>query len=70
MVLGIFDLVDAKTDHDGLWMELMKVKEARSPASFDEGLNLIDYFSGMHRINVSETVSNLFNKRAYHPSNI
>ena len=26
MVLGVFDLVDAKTDHDALWMELVKLK--------------------------------------------
>jgi hypothetical protein len=26
MVLGIFDLVDAKTDHDALWVDLIRLK--------------------------------------------
>lgn len=28
---------------------------------------MLDYFSGANRINIQDTVSNLFNKRAYHP---
>jgi hypothetical protein len=27
----------------------------------------VDYFSGANRINIPDTVSNLFNKRVYHP---
>lgn len=68
MVLNIFDLVDAKTDHDPLWLDLVRLKEARTPRTFDEALNLVDYFSGANRINIPDTVNNLFNKRAYHPA--
>ncbi len=67
MVLSIFDLVDSKAEHDNVWFDLMKFKQTRNPRTFDEALNMLDYFSGANRINIQDTVSNLFNKRAYHP---
>lgn len=67
MVMGVFDLIDAKTDHDALWIDFIKLKEKRNPYTFDEALNLLDYFSGANHINISDSVSNLFNKRYYHP---
>jgi hypothetical protein len=63
MVHGILDLIDSKTEHSLLWNDLIHLKEVRNPCSFDEALNLVDYFSGANSLNISDHVTNIFNKK-------
>ncbi len=58
-------MVNLKTELDPIWRIFIDFKNHQNPKTFDEFLETIQRFSANNRINIGNTVMNIFNKSYY-----